>query len=277
MKNLFVIIFMLVSVVSEAQQISALTYNIKFDDRNDTVNNWEARKEFLISQLNYNHPDVFGIQEGLQHQLGDIKNGLEAYQYIGVARDDGKSKGEYSAIFYDTKKLKVLKNDTFWLSETPEKPSRGWDAALPRICTYGLFKELGSGEEFYVFNTHFDHIGDLARIESAKLILDRIKAINSEDLPVILTGDFNLQADATGIQYILEQLKDSHTEAGKNAFGPTGTFNGFHFSEPVTSKIDYVFINNGFQVLRSGILSDSFNCHYPSDHFPVFVALYFKK
>ncbi|MCB0472876.1 MAG: endonuclease/exonuclease/phosphatase, partial [Flavobacteriaceae bacterium] len=96
MKNLFVIIFMLVSVVSEAQQISVLTYNIKFDDRNDTVNNWEARKEFLISQLNYNHPDVFGIQEGLQHQLGDIKNGLEAYQYIGVARDDGKSKGEYS-------------------------------------------------------------------------------------------------------------------------------------------------------------------------------------
>lgn len=268
---------MLVSLVSEAQQISVLTYNIKFDDRNDAVNNWDARKEFLISQLNYNHPDVFGIQEGLQHQLEGIKNGLEAYQYIGVARDDGKSKGEYSAIFYDTKKLKALKNDTFWLSETPEKPSRGWDAALPRICTYGLFKELGSGKEFYVFNTHFDHIGDQARKASAKLILNKIKAINTDDLPVVLTGDFNLQADAEGIQYILEQLTDTHTEAGKNAFGPEGTFNGFHFSEPVTGKIDYVFINNGFQTIRSGILSDSFNCHYPSDHFPVFVALYFKK
>ena len=277
MKNLFVIILMLVSLVSEAQQISVLTYNIKFDDRNDAVNNWDARKEFLISQLNYNHPDVFGIQEGLQHQLEGIKNGLEAYQYIGVARDDGKSKGEYSAIFYDTKKLKVLKNDTSWLSETPEKPSRGWDAALPRICTYGLFKELGSGKEFYVFNTHFDHIGDQARKASAKLILNKIKAINTDDLPVVLTGDFNLQADAEGIQYILEQLTDTHTEAGKNAFGPEGTFNGFHFSEPVTGKIDYVFINNGFQTIRSGILSDSFNCHYPSDHFPVFVALYFKK
>ena len=277
MKNLFVIILMLVSLVSEAQQISVLTYNIKFDDRNDAVNNWDARKEFLISQLNYNHPDVFGIQEGLQHQLEGIKNGLEAYQYIGVARDDGKSKGEYSAIFYDTKKLKALKNDTFWLSETPEKPSRGWDAALPRICTYGLFKELGSGKEFYVFNTHFDHIGDQARKASAKLILNKIKAINTDDLPVVLTGDFNLQADAEGIQYILEQLTDTHTEAGKNAFGPEGTFNGFHFSEPVTGKIDYVFINNGFQTIRSGILSDSFNCHYPSDHFPVFVALYFKK
>lgn len=128
-----------------------------------------------------------------------------------------------------------------------------------------------------VFNTHFDHIGDIARRESANLLLTTIESLNPRKLPVILMGDFNLETNSIGIQNILKKFKDSHIEARNNAFGPTGTFNGFYFEKPVSSKIDYIFISSNIDTFKSGILSDSKDYHYPSDHFPVYVELNLKK
>lgn len=277
MRILSLILTVLLCGVINAQDLQVMSYNIKYDNPSDTANNWENRQEFLISQLNYFDADVIGTQEGLHHQLEDIKSALDRYDYVGIGRDKGNTEGEYSAIFYNTEVLEVLDQGTFWLSPTPDKPSKGWDAALNRICTYALFKDKESGKSFWMFNTHFDHVGDIARLESSKLILEKIKEVNTDNKAVVLTGDFNLTDQEEGIQIITDQMTDTHIAAGENAFGPKGTFNGFHFEKPVKDKIDYVFISeDGFKVLRSGILSDSQNCKYPSDHFPVLVDLNFK-
>ena len=172
MKKIFLLVlssWLIVSVF--AQSHSFMTYNIRYATERDGVNAWSNRKAFLSDQIKFYSPDVFGIQEGLLRQVSYLDSALTQYQYIGVGRDDGKEKGEFSAIFYDTEKLKVIENSTFWLSETPEKISIGWDAAMERICTYALFENLVSGQKFYVFNTHFDHIGKVAREKSADLIL----------------------------------------------------------------------------------------------------------
>lgn len=272
MKISIIICFALFVSSLHAQELSVMTYNIKYDAPKDTINGWDNRKDFLISQLNYNHPDILGTQEGLYHQLENIKDGLSNYSYFGVGRDYGDERGEFTAIFYDTTKLELLDQNTFWLSETPNSPSMGWDGAFKRICTYGIFEIKNSSSQLMVFNTHFDHVGIQARSESATLILKKIAEINIDDLPVILMGDFNLESKSEGVQNILQKYKDTHENA-LVAFGPTGTFNGFHFEEPVIRKIDFVFASPEIEVLRSGILSDSKDCRYPSDHFPVYVEL----
>ncbi|WP_108423087.1 endonuclease/exonuclease/phosphatase family protein [Flagellimonas amoyensis] len=277
MKNIFCILFAMGILLSaHSQTIDVISYNIRYDNPNDAPNNWDNRKDFLIGQLNFYAPDVFGTQEGLVHQLKDIDTGLEDYTYFGIGRDQGDDKGEFTAIFYNTKKVNLLAQSTFWLSETPQTPSKGWDAALPRICTYGLFEHIGDGQKFMVFNTHFDHVGEKAREESSKLILKKIKELNPDGWPVVLTGDFNLGGESIGVQVILGEMKDTHIAAGKNAFGPTGTFNGFDFAKPVDRRIDYIFVSDAFQVLKSAILSDSKDLRYPSDHLPVFARLKFK-
>ncbi len=278
MKQLTTLWVILTLHTAFGQTTNVLTYNIKYDNPKDSLNNWNDRKDFLISQLNFYAPDIFGTQEGLIHQLKEIDRGLNDHTFFGVGRDHGDDRGEFTAIFYNWKKIDLLKEATFWLSPTPEKPSKGWDAALPRICTYALFKRKEDGREFYVFNTHFDHVGTNARIESAKLILKKIKELNTENLPVVVMGDFNLEPSSKGIQLISDELGDAHIEAGKNAHGPKGTFNGFDFAKPVEKRIDYIFISNeGLEVLKSGILSDSFECRYPSDHFPVYAGLRFTR
>ena len=257
-----------------AQTLNVLTYNIRYDTPRDSLNSWDNRKDFLISQLNFYEPDVFGTQEGMLHQLRDIDNGLDTYTFFGKGRDDGKEAGEFSAIFYNTNRIELLDARTFWLSETPEIPSKGWDAAIKRVCTYGKFRSKKDKVEFWVFNTHFDHIGQQARKESILLILQKIAEINSEALPVILMGDLNLQPQHESIMYLASRMEDSYTAAGKNSFGPAGTFNGFKFNEPVINRIDYIFTSKGdFSVLKNAILSDSKDCRYPSDHLPVYARL----
>ena len=274
MKSLIQFLFIVGTLLSvDAQTIDVISYNIRYDNPDDAPNNWDNRKEFLISQLNFYNPDVFGIQEGLIHQVKEIDEGLKDYTYFGVGRDYGDERGEHTAIFYNTKRIKLLDESTFWLSTTPEKPSKGWDAALPRTCTYGIFQNKSDGTKFMVFNTHFDHVGVKAREESSKLILMKIKELNREHYPVALIGDFNLESDSSGVQVILGDMADTHIAAGQNAFGPRGTFNGFEFNKPVERRIDYIFISNKFQVLKSAILSDSKDCRYPSDHLPVFARL----
>lgn len=259
-----------------AQTLHVLTYNIRYDNPKDSLNAWDNRKDFLISQLNFYQPDIFGTQEGLLHQLNDIDHGLESYTFFGKGRDDGKEAGEYTAIFYNTDAVLLMKKHTFWLSETPKVPSKGWDAAIKRVCTYGKFKSKMDNKEFWVFNTHFDHIGEQARRESILLILAKIKAINSEALPVILMGDLNLKPQHESIMYLANKMDDTYTMAGENNFGPVGTFNGFKFNEPVTDRIDYIFTSKGdFRVLKNAILSDNSDCRYPSDHLPVYTKLAF--
>ena len=263
---------------TKSQSLSAMTYNIRYSTINDGDNQWEKRKEFLTDQISFYGPDIFGIQEGLQHQVNFIDEQLATYDFIGVGRDDGDKKGEYCAIFYNKEKLDLLGQSTFWLSTSPEKVSVGWDAAMERICTYGFFMEKKTGAMFWVFNTHFDHIGELAREKSSELIVQKIREINKDNLPVILMGDFNLNDQSKAIKHLSSSLNDSRNISLNSPFGPFGTFSGFEFHEPVKDRIDYIFCSKeNIQVEKYAVLTDSKDSKYPSDHFPVFVQVKFIK
>lgn len=259
------------------QAIKVITYNIRYDNPNDGENRWDNRKSYLTDQIKFNEPEFLGIQEGLLHQVSFIDSTLPEYSYIGVGRNEGKLDGEFSAVFYNTTKFNLIKGSTFWLSETPEVPSKGWDAALNRICTYGLFENKYSKEKVWIFNTHFDHRGVEARRESTKLIIQKINELNSEKYPVVLMGDLNLEPNTEAIKYLSKELVDSRY-ASEITFGPNGTFNGFDFSKPVTRRIDYIFVSYGnIEVMRYAVLSDSKECRYPSDHLPVFAEIILTK
>ena len=281
MKRYSVVLFLLVmtfSSVGQTESYKMMTYNIRYDNPGDGENIWSKRKGFLSDQIAYYNPDIFGIQEGLHHQVQYLDSVFVDYNYIGIGRDDGKTKGEFSAIFYNNEKLKVLKEGTFWLSENPDEISVGWDAALERICTYGLFEDKFTKEKFWVFNTHFDHIGAVARVNSAALILKKIKEFNTSNLPVVVMGDFNLTPESEPIQLLSKALNDSEKVSVAKPFGPIGTFNAFQFNKPVVDRIDYIFTSkNNIQVLKYAVLSDSKDCKYPSDHLPVLVEIQFIK
>lgn len=253
-------------------QLEVMSYNIKYANENDNGNSWSKRKDHLAGQLKFYEPHIFGVQEAVYSQLEFLNEELTGYQYFGKGRDDGDQIGEFSAIFYKTNEFELLEQGTFWLSTTPEIPGKGWDADFPRVCTYGKFQELQSGKEFWVFNTHFDHVGVAARRNSVKLIHKKIQQLNKNDLPVILMGDLNLEPDTPEISFLLKHYKDSNREA-KVVFGPEGTFNGYDFHSPVTRRIDYIFTNKGVQVEKYAVLSDSKDLRYPSDHLPVLVHL----
>ena len=220
---------------------------------------------------------------------------LPGYNYIGKARDDGKTKGEHSAIFYRTDKFQLLDHGDFWLSKDESKPNLGWDAVCVRICTWGKFKEIKSGFVFVYFNLHMDHIGTVARSESAKLILKKIQEM-PKGIPVILSGDFNV--DQTSPSYKLLNtsgiLHDSYGMS-KLVYAPNGTFNDFNPNSKTDSRIDHIFLTNNFKVLKYGILTDTYrsenkgefnsnaapkeiklqenSARCPSDHFPVMIVV----
>ena len=257
-----------------AQELSLMTYNIRMATESDGDNAWSKRKEFLTAQVLFYAPDVMGVQEALPEQMAYLGENLTGYKHVGVGRE-GENKGEFSAIFYNAEKLELIAGDTFWLSTTPEEISTGWDAALPRICTYALFEIKETAARFYVFNTHFDHVGVEARKYSAQLILDQIREINSLNYPVFVTGDFNLEPDSEPVAVLETQLKDTFKASLSGSFGPEGTFNGFDFDQPVTRRIDYIFVGktSPVKVLKHATLSDSKNLHYASDHLPVYTLV----
>ena len=256
----------------QAQHVKVMTYNIRFDNPQDGANAWDARKEHVAEQLMFYQPAVFGIQEGLHHQVEYLDEALPPYQYEGVGRDDGKTGGEYSAIFYDNRRFSLLRSNTFWLSDTPEEPSVGWDAAMERICTYVLLEDREHQQPLWVFNTHFDHVGEQARYQSAQLILKKIDAVNKNGYPVVLMGDLNAEPGDPPIDTLNDRMEDAYEVTEKPPFGPEGTYNGFHFDRPVKRRIDYIFVR-GAAVARYGVLSDPENLHYPSDHFPVMAEI----
>lgn len=266
--------FITIGSTASSQSLKVMTYNIRLNIASDGENAWPNRKGFLSSQIQFYEPDIFGIQEALPDQITDISNALKQYANVGIGRD-GEGKGESSNIYYKKERFKVLETQTFWLSETPGEISKGWDAALNRVCTYALLSDKTTGKRFWVFNTHLDHIGEIARTKSIKLILSKIEAVNRPDYPVIFMGDFNSEPGTERIISLKKEMIDSRS-ASKNApFGPSGTFNGFKHNEPVTHLIDYIFIskNEKLKVLKYAILSDSKDLKYPSDHLPVYVEL----
>lgn len=274
--RLLIALLVLLGSFGFAQDLKVMTFNIRLHLDSDKENSWTHRKPEVLQLLDYYAPEVFGVQEALPLQMKDFESGLSDYDYVGVGRDDGKDKGEYSAIFFNKEKLKLLKSGTFWLSETSAVPSKGWDAALNRICTYALFKNK-KGKKFWVFNTHFDHIGIEARKNSANLILKKIKEFNKNDFPVVLAGDFNLTEDSEPIKMLSDQLKDTFYHSLKKPYGPKGTFTAFDINKVSENRIDYIFVKD-FKVNSYRTINDKRqNLLYPSDHFPILVELKFQK
>ena len=281
-----------------SQQLRVASYNLRYDNPGDSLNNWKYRKDVMSGLILFHDFDIFGTQEGFHNQLDDLSKSLSQYNYVGVGRDDGANGGEHSAIFYKTKMFDLLDSGDFWLSEDTSQPNKGWDAVLPRICSWGKFREKETGFTFFFFNAHFDHVGTIARKGSAKLILSKIKTF-AGDSPVILTGDFNV--DQHSESYLVLENSDLLTDAYDKAllkYGPDGTFNGFKINARSESRIDHIFVTNNFKVLKYGVLTDTYQTsttdleelansgtypkeiilyqdqvRLPSDHYPVLCVL----
>ena len=262
---LTVFFFWVVPFVNFAQELDVLSYNIRYASPNDGPNLWKNRKGDMIETLSNINPDLLGLQEVLHIQLLELTNGMKEYSYIGVGREDGKTKGEYSPILYRKDAFEVLDSGTFWLSDTPSQISVGWDAALERICSYARFLHRQSGNEFWMFNTHFDHIGVLARANAAHLILEKINALNTSSLPVVVTGDFNLEPYEEPIKIMQSSLEDVQKELTSTE--PNyGTFNGFDTQTSGERRIDYIF-QKGFKLREADHLwLKTKNGYWLSDH-----------
>lgn len=265
--------FLFIMKTAVSQELRIATYNIRFDHKPDTTNAWEKRKDPMIGLIQYHNMDIIGTQEGLHHQLEDLKSGL-GFPYVGVARDDGKQKGEYSAIFYNSSKFSVIETNTFWLSDSPDKPSVGWDAAMERICTWALFEQKENGRRFYVFNVHYDHVGQKAREQSSRLLMEDIKSKTGK-YPVILLGDFNVEDDNPAYKHITDSgiFSDAKLVSKSKPYGTDGTFNAFNWNRKPYPRIDYIFVSTEIEVLTYAVITDHYGLKYPSDHFPVVVKI----
>ncbi|MEI6696524.1 MAG: endonuclease/exonuclease/phosphatase family protein [Bacteroidota bacterium] len=268
----FLLVFSISIFALHCQNIQLITYNLRYENNYDGDNAWRLRKDKIAEMLRFYDVDIIGIQEGLTTQVAYLDSCLPQYHHIGIGRDDGKTQGEYSAIFYKKDKYEVIQSASFWLSETPDSVSKGWDAACIRICTYALFKNKKTHEKFWIFNTHFDHIGETAQKNSSRLVIEKIKNLNIENHPLVLMGDFNMSPEKEPIQYISSKLKDAKYLYQKEVDKYEGTFNAFEFCKPLTLRIDYFFLNK-YNVIKYRVLTDSYQCKYLSDHLPVFVEL----
>jgi endonuclease/exonuclease/phosphatase family metal-dependent hydrolase len=260
--------------------LRVMTFNLRLDLASDGPNAWPHRRDWVASLIRFHAPDAVGVQEALAHMLTDLDARLPGFARVGVGRADGRAGGEFSAILYRTDRLELIDQGTFWLSPTPEiAGSKGWDAAIERIATWASFRDLRTGCNHVHLNTHFDHIGEQARQESARLIRQRVAAL-AGDLPIIVTGDLN--ADPQSVPYRIftrdtivgatPPLRDAFTASSSGHYGPTSTWTAFKAIEP-GRRIDYVLVSAHVPVLTHGILPDSWDGRFPSDHLPVLAAL----
>lgn len=269
---LFCVVFC--SGLLQGQTLKVMTYNIRLDLASDSSNAWPNRKNLVLDVIRFHEPAIFGVQEALPHQMQYLDSSLPDYSFVGLGRD-GAQQGEFSALFYNENRFLVLQQSTFWLSETPDTLSKGWDAAYRRICTYALFLDKETQHKFRVLNLHLDHRGETARMESVKLVKQRIDQLNLDALPVILMGDFNASPESEPIRFIHTYMKNTRN-LSSFTYGTTATFNGFMINESPTQCIDYIFVSPGdFTVEKHAVLNDRKEGRYPSDHFPVFVELRF--
>jgi endonuclease/exonuclease/phosphatase family metal-dependent hydrolase len=264
---------LLTSVTINAQKIAIGTFNIRFDNPRDTGNLWVDRAPIVSNLIRFHDFDVLGIQEGLKNQVDDIATALPEYALYGKGRDDGQDAGEHSAIFYKKDRFTLLKSGDFWLSETPDKPGKGWDATCcNRICSWVYLEDKKTKKRFYTFNVHFDHQGVVARRESGKLMLAKIKEIAGQ-APVLFTGDLNGGRDSEWYQTLAtsDLLADVFTKV-KFPYANNSSMNGFRTPRGRT-VIDHIFMTKQFTASRWGILTDSYFGKYPSDHFPVLAVV----
>jgi len=257
------------------EPVELITYNIRMNTAGDGEHAWPYRKADVAALFRFHRADIFGVQEALPGQMDDLEAALPEFSYEGVGRDDGKRKGEFSAVFYKHARFTKLDGGTFWLSETPGECSFGWDAACRRVCSWVYLEEKLSGRQLFVFNTHFDHRGEEARRESASLILKKIEEISEGKAPVVLCGDFNLPPTSEPIALIREKLNDAYEVTQLAPYASVATYHGFTYDDPPRNRIDYVFVSEDLEVLRYGALTDSRDRSFFSDHLPVLVSLQF--
>ncbi len=283
MKKLFVVLSLFVnaSFLFAQNSIQVMTFNIRLHTASDSLNAWPYRKDKVASQILFHKVNLLGVQEALHDQMLDLQQRLPQYKYVGGGRDDGQTRGEYSAIFYDSTRLQLLANDVFWLSETPTAiGQKGWDAAITRIVTWAKFKDRKTKKIFFAFNTHYDHVGKIARRESSKLLLQKVQDI-AGTTPAVITGDFNAQPNDEPIQVIVDKnnrlrLTDSKELSQTPHYGPTGTFNAFRSKETSDQPIDYIFVKGNWKVLAHATISQTWMGRFASDHFAVTAELLLK-
>lgn len=268
-------ILLLSPLFSQEESIRIMTYNIRYANENPGEE-WSTRKYLILEMIKFHKPDIFGVQEALKVQIDFLAENFMDFNWVGVAREDGDEEGEYSAIFIN-KKFKVIDNGTYWLSQTPDFPSIGWDAAFKRIVTWVKLFNPSTLDTLIVLNTHFDHISKTARENSSSLILEKTKPFIS-NFPVILMGDFN-DTDTSDFYQTLTKNNIFHNaqfQPNVTNYGTNITFNGFgtDFEE---GKIDFIFVNNKIKVLRHGIIGDKFEEQYASDHMPVIIDFIINK
>jgi endonuclease/exonuclease/phosphatase family metal-dependent hydrolase len=259
----------------EPVSLRLMTYNIRLDLASDGANSWSHRREWVTAQIFWLHPDIFGMQEVLPNQKSDLAADLPQYRLFGGGRDDGKEKGEASPIGFDTRRFEFLEGGMFWLSPTPDLPSRGWDAAYNRVATWVRLRLPGTREVILAVNTHWDHIGLIARRQSAAQITRWLEANKRECEQVMLFGDFNSEIDSAQLRLITESplgLRDARAASKSTPFGPAGTFNNFKMIFE-TNAIDHFFLGKQIEVERYLVLAQHIDGRWPSDHFPVFVDL----
>ena len=272
MRIFLFVYFLLSNLVSE--EIKVISYNVRYNNPNDGKDIWENRRSTIVNFIKNEAPDFLGLQEVNHAQLLFLNSNLSNYSFVGVGRDDGKTKGEYSPIFYNNNLFDLIKSDTFWLSSTPDKISVGWDASMERICTYAVFKSKTNKKNIWVFNTHFDHIGIEAREKSADLIISVINKLTEPEDYVVLTGDFNLLDDSKPIMNLQSNFNDTNKNLEKTDKS-YGTFNNFKLNFVSKSRIDYVFEKN-FKLINSRhIIVKTPEGRWASDHHPILAKLKF--
>jgi endonuclease/exonuclease/phosphatase family metal-dependent hydrolase len=270
---LFFVLFVF-SCKSEKNAIKVMTLNIRYDNPGDSINTWSDRASQVSNFILNEEPDIIGMQEVLESQYEVLDSVLPEYTSIGVGSSDGAKEGEMNPIFFRKEKFDMVRNLTFWLSDTPEvQGSIGWESSLPRIVTWMELVDKNSHEHFFFFNTHFAYDSDSARIMSSKILLSSVEKI-SEGFPFIITGDFNMPPTSTGYKILtgpaesVPLFKDAYSISEKRPSGPSYTFNGF-FDKPGTDRIDYIFVKNGMKVLEHKTIVKKDKGIFISDHWPV--------
>lgn len=275
MRNITILLVFFFSSLG-AQPITVMSYNIRYDNPGDGVNQWDKRKDKVFALLKKYDPDIIGVQEALHHQLTDISGNLKQYEFFGVGRDDGKQKGEFSAIFIRKERFRIIEQNTFWLSKTPEVPgSKDWDAAITRVVTWARLEDKKTKQAFVMINTHFDHRGKESRKHSAALLKERA-AMLAKDLPVIITGDFNFTREAPPYEVMMNPSPIRLIDTAPADSAP-GTSCGFELNAQPCNAIDYIFHTEQWSSKNYKVVQDNDGKYYPSDHLPVVVDVSLEK
>lgn len=253
--------------------LKVMSYNIRLGIGKDGTNSWEFRYPATALMIEDQQPDVFGVQEAHDFQILFIKENLRNYDCVGVGREDGKSEGEHMSIFWNKKKISLIKSGTFWLSETPEKPSKGWDAHCKRTATWALMKDKRTGKKFYFVNTHLDHRGALAQKNGLALIVSRIDEINPQGYPMVLTGDFNVKPN-NPVLTDLDKIMQSSRKVAKKTDNHQ-TFNGWGKAKS-DAVIDYIYVSGFSDCIEYQTVTKPYaERKFISDHYPIFTTLKF--